>query len=161
MILGYSKIEEFKGANGKPDFEFRREATITGMHFMQHNLIVLTLENGNVETWSTRTDNSELNSYCPFKLTGKSHHYTTVTSSTFLNENHTKFITGDLRGSINVWDTGAADLDTFNNYNLYESEVKGISANYTNENIFFSCSNHGESFITDVRTNSKGTGNYI
>lgn len=158
VVIGYSGIEEFKGGKGKRLYEFHRESTVTGMHFMRHNLIALTLENGNVEMWSTRSDNSELNKYCPFKLTGKSRHCTTVTSSNFLDETHSKFITGDLTGSVHVWDTGAADLDAFQKYELYYSEVTGICSSNQNDDIFYSCSNHGESYITDVRTNSEGTG---
>lgn len=155
-MVGYSTIQDFKNGEGKPLFEFRREATITGMYFMRHNLIVLTLENGIVELWSTRCDNSDSNYYCPFKLTGKSQHYTPVTSSCFLDDNYSKFVSGDQRGNVFVWDTGAADLDRKKVYNLYRAEVTGICAR--DENVFLSCSHHGESFITDVRADDKGSG---
>ncbi|KAL5281529.1 WDR77 family protein [Megaselia abdita] len=157
VVIGYSDVGAFEDGKDKRLFKFRREAIITGMHFMRHNLIILTLENGNVEMWSTRSDNSELNTYCPFRLTGNSQHITTVTSSNFLDANHSKLITGDLRGSVIVWDTGAADLDSVQNYSLYRSEVTGICSSNQNDNTFFSCSNHGESFISDIRTNCKGT----
>uniref|UniRef100_A0A1A9UXL1 Uncharacterized protein n=1 Tax=Glossina austeni TaxID=7395 RepID=A0A1A9UXL1_GLOAU len=156
-LWGFEKYDVIKnktlGGSNKASFKLQCESLITGMEFVTKNILLLALNTGKMQLWSTYSEvRNAKNPYCLFLIGERCEHMELITSTSTFITNESKALTACKRGTVKIWDMGSADLFLEKSFQFAHSDaITGLAASLTNDYIFLTCSLDKSCLIWDDR----------
>ncbi|XP_037806193.1 protein valois [Lucilia sericata] len=136
-----------------PCYKLESPAIINCIEFVEPNILLLALNSGKLQVWSTQSEvRSPKNPYCPFLIGEKCEHMKPITCLAGFKTNDYKAVTGSKDGALKIWDMGKADLFSQQSYRYAHTDsITGLTSSPTNDAIFTTCSLDKSCLLWDDR----------
>lgn len=152
-IFGYHRFEEI-GVENAEQFKLNVESNISGIRFLDKQMVLFTTACGSIQLWSTQSEIRQKDGYNLYQISKKSEHIGVIGAMDVLGKG--KALTGSSDGCIKLWDIGTCDLVSEKTYRYAHCGIiHDICSRPDSDAMFASCSQDRYLAIWDKRVMAK------